>query len=510
MKSELSGASPSHLTNICGDCGFNKILPEDEECMSCGAPIYKPTQHKKQVSFDTVLIELVSERKTYNIGIPPERLFGPFRRYPFWGFFGKAKIEIVDEGIVVIGKKMRGGFVFFFITMLFIVAIFLLLLVKTMGIFIVFFLALSGIKGMEEIRKVNSEITIPFTSIIAVTSPNKKRYLGIAVSIKDKRVIQKFTFQTISDARDFCSTLTEKASLHTNTKDFYLSTEHNPARVTYGVVALCILSFLPFTLDYFSILHKLPDYFCIPHEFLTWPYMFFGEERISNFALLLSGKVWILVTTIFVHLNWISFLCHTSIFLVLAKKVERLHGSLYLMKLILIFGLSANVVQVLFFDNSPRELVAINYGLFAYIWMYGKYTFHPSFCISKPLMIFFIFFLFASEFMAIFSLENGIREFPWAVQTTFTIYMLIGLYWGIFIGFFLGILYVSWEQSRYYFNKILIIALLYTFFTVIAIQLNLEVLWLINYFVQIAFFILLYRFQPSLSHLNRNLENAPR
>ncbi|WP_151970380.1 hypothetical protein [Candidatus Uabimicrobium amorphum] len=100
----------------------------------------------------------------------------------------------MDEGIVIAGNKIRGGFILTLLSFAFIVSMFLLLALTKIGYLWIFIIAVLISKMIELLRKTQSEITAPYPSIIAMNLKNGKQ-LKVTVQIRNKKVKQSLFFE---------------------------------------------------------------------------------------------------------------------------------------------------------------------------------------------------------------------------------------------------------------------------------------------------------------------------
>ncbi|BBM86305.1 rhomboid family intramembrane serine protease [Candidatus Uabimicrobium amorphum] len=150
----------------------------------------RPVKHPSAIT----PTKLQNDYSTFCVFIPPKRLFGPVNRYPFWGFFGKTTFTLMDEGIIIAGNKIRGGFILTLLSFAFIVSMFLLLALTKIGYFWIFIIAVLISKMIELLRKTQSEITVPYPSIIAMNLKSGKQ-LKVTVQIRNKKVKQSLFFE---------------------------------------------------------------------------------------------------------------------------------------------------------------------------------------------------------------------------------------------------------------------------------------------------------------------------
>lgn len=105
----------------------------------------------------------------------------------------------------------------------------------------------------------------------------------------------------------------------------------------------------------------------------------FGEnERMSVFfwfhwPSIMAGQWYRLITPIFLHMSFLHLFFNVAWLWDLGGIIEKRCGSAYLLGLILLIGILSNAAQYLISGPYFGGLSGIVYGLFAYIWIRGKY-----------------------------------------------------------------------------------------------------------------------------------------
>ena len=101
-----------------------------------------------------------------------------------------------------------------------------------------------------------------------------------------------------------------------------------------------------------------------------------NELWISNAAMsfkeIIQGEIWRLFTPILIHRDLLHVALNVLWLLVLGGMIERRHGSLRLMLLILLFALISNIAQYLISGPLFGGMSGVIYGLFGYVWLRGR------------------------------------------------------------------------------------------------------------------------------------------
>jgi GlpG protein len=102
----------------------------------------------------------------------------------------------------------------------------------------------------------------------------------------------------------------------------------------------------------------------------------YGNGGINWFAGLpeiMSGEVWRLFTPMFIHFGFIHLIFNMMWLYDLGNMVEDRKGILFFALFIITVSCSSNLLQYAFSHPVFGGMSGVNYGLFGYIWMKGKY-----------------------------------------------------------------------------------------------------------------------------------------
>jgi GlpG protein len=87
-----------------------------------------------------------------------------------------------------------------------------------------------------------------------------------------------------------------------------------------------------------------------------------------------AGEVWRLLTPMFVHFSFIHILFNMLWLHQLGSEIERQHGSLVMIGLVLISQIPGGLVQYLVSGPSFGGMSGVVYGLFGFVWMQVRYN----------------------------------------------------------------------------------------------------------------------------------------
>ena len=95
-----------------------------------------------------------------------------------------------------------------------------------------------------------------------------------------------------------------------------------------------------------------------------------------------KGEVWRLITPVFLHFGLLHIVFNLLWWKDLAGTLERIHGTAWLLLFFLVVGISSNAAEYAAGSVRFGGLSGVVYGLFAYLWMRGKYD--PTFPAAIP------------------------------------------------------------------------------------------------------------------------------
>ncbi len=112
--------------------------------------------------------------------------------------------------------------------------------------------------------------------------------------------------------------------------------------------------------------------------------------RGHTFDDVLEGQVWRLVTPMFLHFTFLHIAFNVYWLLALGGMVETRLGKWKLIGLVLIFAIVGNVAQGAWSGPMFGGVSGVNYGLFGFVWMRGRYVPESGLGISPNSAVFFM------------------------------------------------------------------------------------------------------------------------
>lgn len=122
---------------------------------------------------------------------------------------------------------------------------------------------------------------------------------------------------------------------------------------------------------------------------------------------ILHGQVWRLITPIFLHFGIMHILFNMLWLKTLGGAVETVEGTFRLALHVLLYAVAGNVLQLLIAAPNFGGMSGVNYGLFAYMWLVGKYSNETRYYIDPLNVGLLLFWFFACLFGLIPNVANG-------------------------------------------------------------------------------------------------------
>jgi GlpG protein len=118
---------------------------------------------------------------------------------------------------------------------------------------------------------------------------------------------------------------------------------------------------------------------------------------------IMHGQVWRLVTPIFLHFGPLHLLFNLFVLFDLASMIEQRRGSLFLLAFVLLTAVASNLAEY-YANLSLKEaslhpsplfggMSGVNYALFGYAWMKGKYQPHLGVGVAQQTVTVMLFWL---------------------------------------------------------------------------------------------------------------------
>ncbi|MGB0580187.1 MAG: rhomboid family intramembrane serine protease [Limisphaerales bacterium] len=141
-----------------------------------------------------------------------------------------------------------------------------------------------------------------------------------------------------------------------------------------------------------------------------------------NLSRVKSGEVWRLITPCFMHGTIFHLFFNCWILLTFGAMIEGRKSPGYLMAMVIVAGVLSNLLQY-YMTNQPRFLgfSGVNYALFGYLWMKGRYAASEGMGLAKPTII----FLLVWFFLCFSNLVGHIANWAHAGG------LIVGILWGL-------------------------------------------------------------------------------
>jgi len=204
-------------------------------------------------------------------------------------------------------------------------------------------------------------------------NPAAERYLNAQEAARGYREVQD---------------LKQKQAEKQAARDFsvYDRPDFSEARITVALIAICVMVAIATELGgktepWVTHLSIAPVY--ASPKGVSW-YPSFGLQAIQD------GQVWRLVTPMLLHFDWMHIFFNVIILWVMGSMIEQRAGKTRYLTLVLFLALISNLGQYL--TNGPAfgGMSGVNYGLFGFIWIRGKYDFSSGCFIPPNTVIFMI------------------------------------------------------------------------------------------------------------------------
>lgn len=187
-----------------------------------------------------------------------------------------------------------------------------------------------------------------------------------------------------------------------------LRTHWHLSQAMGGTVTLCLIFFSVAT----YLLQKFPStqglieqWFSIASIESQGNYITFHQDLFHEIK---RGQVWRLVTPAFLHFGVLHILFNMLWLRHLGGAVESAEGSGKLILHFLIYAIAGNLLQVVIGD-SPRfgGMSGVNFGLFAYVWLMGKYSTESRYFLDQATVVLMLIWFGFGVFGVVGGIANG-------------------------------------------------------------------------------------------------------
>ena len=127
----------------------------------------------------------------------------------------------------------------------------------------------------------------------------------------------------------------------------------------------------------------------------------------SGFPEIMHGQVWRLITPIFMHFGILHILFNMAWLYQLGGLIESREGSWIMVAQVVVFGIAGNVLQFYLAGPSFGGMSGVVYGLFAYIWIMGRYGNVSGYQLDQTTVIIMIAWFFLCLAGVVGNVANG-------------------------------------------------------------------------------------------------------
>ena len=163
--------------------------------------------------------------------------------------------------------------------------------------------------------------------------------------------------------------------------EFVQSLKMGPATII--ILALCLIVFV------FGWILKNENVY---YQFI------FSTSKVDAFQSIARGEYWRLISPAFIHFGYIHIFFNLLWWKELGKLIEFTKGSFFLLVLLLITGISSNILQAIMSPGMFGGLSGVVYGLLGFVWPYSRINHHFKFKLPTSDIILMIVWLFLGFF----------------------------------------------------------------------------------------------------------------
>lgn len=184
-----------------------------------------------------------------------------------------------------------------------------------------------------------------------LADPRKERYQAAA------RAAETIEKEAVKDNRKF------------KARQVDLRTAWHKSQLAGGALTLTLI----FMSVAAFLLQQFPSTSPIVDQWLYFAKLTYAALQ-DPFIQIKQGQVWRLITPIFLHANFIHILFNMMWLRTLGGMIEAEEGSLRLGLQVLTFAILSNVMQATLAGPAFLGMSGVNYGLFGYVWLVGRYS----------------------------------------------------------------------------------------------------------------------------------------
>lgn len=133
-----------------------------------------------------------------------------------------------------------------------------------------------------------------------------------------------------------------------------------------------------------------------------------------------DGQIWRLITPIFIHFGILHLVFNAMMLRDLGNFIESRFGAGYLLALVLVIALASNFPQALWGSPNFGGMSGVDYGLFGFLWMRGKFDRSQGWQVNKNTVSMLLMWFFLCLFGII----------PHVANTVHAVGLGVGMAWG--------------------------------------------------------------------------------
>lgn len=208
----------------------------------------------------------------------------------------------------------------------------------------------------------------------------------------------------------------KKAKTIKGRRDLFVDVQsYRPGPLTYALIAVCVLASL--LTEFGSVTARANGLYITEVELMDGMVRWFpGLPEVRH------GQVWRLITPIFLHLSPMHLIFNMWWLFSFSSMIEARKGATYLMLLIVVSAAFSNSLQYYFSSPLFGGFSGVNYALFGFLWMKGRYSRHEGLGVNQQTVVILLIWFF----LCVFNIIGGVANWCHAGG------LIVGLLWGIF------------------------------------------------------------------------------